>query len=75
MNRLELLYHQREDCLKSIHEILRSGQTVTIEGMTLTRADLYSVRSMLNDIENEIAMLERKARNATRSRVRVVVPL
>lgn len=67
--------HQREDCLKAIHEILRSGQTVTIEGMTLTRADLSNVRAMLNDIENDLAEEDRRARNASRSRVRVVVPI
>ncbi len=74
MTHLELLYAQREDCLKALHEVLRSGQSVEIEGMKITRADITKIRSMLNDIDNEIAELERQKNNQKRSRIRVVVP-
>lgn len=75
MTRKELLEHQREDCLKAIHEILRGGQSVTVEGMKLDRADLGKVSEMLNDIENELAVLTRQENRKPRSRVKVVVPL
>lgn len=75
MNRLEHLQLQRKDCLKAIHEILAGGQTVEIEGMRITRASLEQIRGMLNDIENELAVLMREANMKRRSRVRVVVPL
>ncbi len=75
MTRRELLEHQREDCIKTIHEIMRSGQSVTIEGMRRDLPALEKVRAMLNDIENEIAAIDRQSRNAARSRIRVVVPI
>ena len=74
MTRKELLEHEREDCLKTIHEIMRSGQVVQVEGMRRELPALEKVRAMLNDIENELAELARAERNASRSRIRVVVP-
>ena len=75
MTRRELLEHQREDCLKTIHEILRSGQTVEIEGMRRTLPSLEKVRAMLNDIENELSELTRHEARSPRSRIKVVVPV
>ena len=75
MTRRELLERQREDCLRTIHEIMRSGQTVQIEGMRRDLPSLENVRGMLNDIENEIRSLERQEQRTSRRRVRVVVPL
>ena len=75
MTRKELLEHEREDCLKTIHEIMRSGQRVQIEGMTRELPALEDVRAMLNDIERELAELSRQESRTPRSRLRVVVPV
>lgn len=60
-----LLYRQAE------REIL-SGQTVEIEGMRITRADLEIVRKMINNLTNQIAEMTRKER---RPRIRIGVPM
>ena len=74
MTRLEVLYRQREDCLKTIHEIMRSGQSVEVEGMKRTMPSLEKVQSLLNNIDNEITKLERVNLNERRTRMRVVIP-
>ena len=74
MTRLEVLYRQREDCLKTIHEIMRSGQSVEVEGMKRTMPSLEKVQSLLNNIDNEITKLERINLNERRTRMRVVIP-
>ena len=65
----------REDCLRTIHEIMRSGQSVEVEGMKRTLPSLEKVRAMLNDLENDIAQEELRISGKTRPRVRVVVPI
>ena len=75
MTRLEELSLQRRDLLKAIHDILASGQEAEIEGMRLKRVSLTQARAMLNDIEREIAVLERHDAGKTRPRIKVVVPV
>ena len=50
------------------------GQSYSMEGLSLTRANLDTVRKVIADLESEIMITERKVNSAMRSRVRIVVP-
>ncbi len=71
MTNLEILKQRRNLYLKAERDIL-SGQTVEIEGMRITRADLETVRRMINNLTNEIAEMSRGKR---RPRIRIGVPM
>lgn len=70
MTKIELLRQRLALYLKAERDIL-SGQTVEIEGMRITRADLDTVRRMINSLTSQISQLERKT---PRSRIRMVIP-
>lgn len=67
--------------MKNIRERLRkyyeaetailSGQSYSIEGLSLTRADLATVQSMIAKLEN---LILREAQRQTRSRIKFIVP-
>ena len=70
MTKIEILRQRLALYLKAERDIL-SGQTVEIEGMRITRADLDTVRRMINSLTLQISQLERKT---PRPRIRMVIP-
>lgn len=71
MTSLEIL-KQRLVLYRQAERDILSGQTVEIEGMRITRADLETVRRMINNLTNEIAEMSRTKR---RPRIRIGVPM
>ena len=71
MTTLEILKQRLTLYLKAERDIL-SGQTIEIEGMRITRADLDIVRRIINNLTAQIAEVSRKAQ---RPRIRIGVPL
>lgn len=72
--RLEILRGRYRAYLEAERAIL-TGQSYTIEGLTLTRANLSVVRKTIDDLALAIRLLEVKESGRKRSRVRVVIPL
>ena len=70
MTRTEVIRQRLTLYLKAERDILH-GQTVEIEGMRITRADLDTVRKMINNLQNE---LTESMRTTPRSRIRQVIP-
>ena len=54
MTRQELLRQRLALYLKAERDIL-SGQTVEVEGMRITRADIDIVRRQINNLQNELS--------------------
>lgn len=67
MRRLELYY-------KAERDVTLHGQTVELEGMRITRANLMDVRKEISNLKAELAKLDAAAFNKTKSRIRVIVP-
>ena len=60
--------------LKAEKAIL-AGQSYTVEGLSLTRADLGKVQEMISGLETEIIRLENQlAKKQIRTRIRYVIP-
>lgn len=60
--------------LKAEKAIL-AGQSYTVEGLSLTRADLGKVQEMISGLESEIIRLEdRLSKKQIRTRIRYVIP-
>ena len=74
MNYRQLLNERLKLYLQAERDIL-SGQTVEVEGLKLTRADLDIVRKQINNLRNELDGVSEALSGTKRSRVRVVVPL
>ena len=75
MTQKELLTQRLLLYLKAERDITNNGQTVEIEGMRITRANIDAVRAEIRNLKGEIAALEAKERAKGRSRIRAVVPL
>ena len=76
MTKLEVLRARRELYLNAEAEILNNGQTVELEGLKLTRANLGTLRKELHEIETEIAKEEYMIKHKkNRGRIRVVIPI
>ena len=70
MTKRELIRQRLSLYLKAERDIL-SGQTVEVEGMRITRADLDTVRRQINNLQNQ---LEELSRARPRSRIRQGIP-
>ncbi len=75
MTKLEVLRARREMYLRAEAEILNNGQSVELEGLKMTRADLGTLRKELHEIEVSIREEESRNKQKSRSRLRVVVPV
>ena len=75
MTHKELLTQRLLLYLKAERDITEFGQTVEIEGMRITRANIDAVRAEIRNLKGEIAALETKERSKARSRIRAIVPL
>ena len=62
-----LRYREAEDAILS-------SQSYSLEGMTLTRANLHDVQIMINHLEEEIMRMERALKGKSRHRMRVIIP-
>ena len=74
MTKLEVLRERRKLYLKAEAEILRTCQTVELEGLKLTRANLGTLRKELHEIEVSIQR-EESQNKQKKSRIRVVIPV
>lgn len=74
MTQREILEARLKDYLRAEHEVVLHGQTVSVEGMRITRAGLDSLRKEIANLRSELAELD-SARPDKRSRIRMVVPL
>ena len=72
-DRLEILRKRLDNYLKA-EEAITHSQSYSMEGLTLTRANLDTVRKAIADLEVQIERAEGKLYNS-RSRMRVVVPV
>ncbi|MBQ6112146.1 MAG: hypothetical protein IJQ77_11530 [Synergistaceae bacterium] len=72
--RLEIIEARLNLYLRAEKAIL-SGQSYSVEGLSLTRADLSEVQKLISELEREYLRLERKLNPAyKRSRIRYVIP-
>ena len=70
MTNIEILRQRLALYLKAEHDILH-GQTVEIEGMRITRADLDVIRKVINNLQHQLAGITRPK---PRARIRQVIP-
>lgn len=63
-----LLYQKAE------RDITQFGQTVEIEGMRITRANLADIRKEIRNLQADIMKIDATAKSRNRRRIRVVVP-
>ena len=75
MTRKELLTQRLLLYLKAERDITQSGQTVEIEGMRMTRANLETIRKEIRNLEGDIAGIAAQEARKGRRRIRAVVPL
>lgn len=75
MTKLEILRERRKMYLRAEAEILDNGQTVELEGLKLTRANLGTLRKELHEIEIAIQKEEGVMARSRKGRVRVVIPI
>lgn len=71
--RLDILNERLRMYYEAERSILQ-GQSYSMEGLTLTRANLDTVRKTIADLESEIIRTQNRL-NSSRSRLRVVVPV
>lgn len=71
--RLDILNERLRMYYEAERSILQ-GQSYSMEGLTLTRANLDTVRKTIADIESEIIRTQNRL-NSSRSRLRVIVPV
>lgn len=70
----EITQRRLELYLKAESDITLHGQTVEIEGMRITRADLDVIRKMIANIRKELDRIEADELGRRRPRIRAVVP-
>lgn len=68
LERRLLRYMEAEDAILS-------GQSYSVEGLSLTRADLDTVRKVIAQLDNQLAAIKAKESGTSRSRLRYVVPV
>ena len=71
----EITQRRLELYLKAEADITLHGQTVEIEGMRITRADLEVIRKMIANIRKELDRIEADELGRRRPRIRAVVPV
>lgn len=72
--RLEVLKGRYRLYLQAERAIL-AGQSYSMEGLSLTRANLSTVQTAIADLEAEIMKTERIVQSSTRARSRIVIPV
>ena len=70
----EITQRRLELYLKAEADITLHGQTVELEGMRITRADLDVIRKMIANIRKELDRIEQDESGRRRPRIRTVVP-
>ncbi len=70
----EITQRRLELYLKAEADITLHGQTVELEGMRITRADLDTIRKMIANIRKELDRIEQDESGRRRPRIRTVVP-
>ena len=71
----EITQRRLELYLQAESDITLHGQTVEIEGMRITRADLDVIRKMIANIRKELDRIEADELGRRRPRIRAVVPV
>ena len=71
----EITQRRLELYLKAESDITLHGQTIEIEGMRITRADLDVIRKMIANIRKELDRIEADELGRRRPRIRAVVPV
>ena len=71
----EITQRRLELYLKAEADITLHGQTVELEGMRITRADLDVIRKMIANIRKELDRIEADELGRRRPRIRAVVPV
>lgn len=71
----EITQRRLELYLKAEADITLHGQTVELEGMRITRADLDVIRKMIANIRKELDRIEQDESGRRRPRIRQVVPI
>ncbi len=71
----EITQRRLELYLKAEADITLHGQTVELEGMRVTRADLDVIRKMIANIRKELDRIEADESGKRRPRIRQVVPV
>ena len=71
----EITQRRLELYLKAESDITLHGQTVEIEGMRITRADLDVIRKMTANLRKELERIEADELGRRRPRIRAVVPV
>lgn len=71
----EITQRRLEMYLKAEADITLHGQTVELEGMRVTRADLDVIRKMIANIRKELDRIEQDESGRRRPRIRQVVPV
>ncbi len=70
----EITQKRLELYLKAEADITLHGQTVELEGMRVTRADLDVIRKMIANIRKELDRIDADESGRRRPRIRQVVP-
>ena len=70
----EITQRRLELYLKAEADITLHGQTVELEGLRITRADLDVIRKMIANIRKELDRIEQDESGRRRPRIRQVVP-
>ncbi len=70
----EITQRRLELYLKAEADITLHGQTVELEGMRVSRADLDVVRKMIANIRKELDRITQEESGRRRPRIRQVVP-
>ena len=71
----EITQRRLEMYLKAEADITLHGQTVELEGMRVTRADLDVIRKMIANIRKELDRIEQDESGRRRPRIRQIVPV
>ena len=71
----EITLRRLEQYLKAEADITLHGQTVELEGMRVTRADLDVIRKMIANIRKELERIDADELGRRRPRIRQVVPV
>ncbi len=71
----EITQRRLEMYLKAESDITLHGQTVELEGMRVTRADLDVIRKMIANIRKELERIDADEAGRRRPRIRSVVPV
>ena len=71
----EITQRRLEQYLKAESDITLHGQTVEIEGMRITRADIDVIGKMIVSLRKELARIEDDEAGRRRPRIRAVVPM